>query len=240
MPEAPVQFVPDAATLAAVLPRALLWAAACAWFNGWLRTRRGVRTAYTRKTYHFLIISVAMLVHLRYGTPGAVTYGAAVGAVVLYAIARGDDSAFYQSIARPTDAPHRTRFIVIPFVTTALGGFITNLLFPLWAPVGYMAVAWGDAVGEPVGSRWGRHPYRVPSLFGVAATRTLEGSAAVLLAGTAAAWMALVGTGADGMAALGVAFAVGVATACVEAASHHGLDNLTVQVAAAAVAAALM
>jgi len=37
---------------------------------------------------------------------------------------------------------------------------------------------WGDAVGEPVGTRFGRHPYRVPSLAGVPATRTLEGSLA--------------------------------------------------------------
>jgi phytol kinase len=142
-------------------------------------------------------------------------------------------------MARPTDAPRRTLFILIPLVTTALGGVLSNLFFPAWAFVGYLVCGWGDAVGEPVGTKWGRHRYSVPSMLGVRSTRSLEGSAAVCIAGTVAtaAALALMGFAAGSIAV--IAIGAGVAGALVEALSTHGLDNLTVQIAAAAAAALL-
>jgi phytol kinase len=95
-------------------------------------------------------------------------------------------------------------------------------------------------VGEPVGTRWGRHRYQVPSLAGVPATRSLEGSGAVFVVGTSAALLALLGMGFAIPAALGTAVACGLAGTAIEAFSSHGLDNLTVQVAAAAVAWAIL
>ena len=76
-------------------------------------------------------------------------------------------------------ATGRTLFILVPMLMTALGGVVSNVLFPGWAFVGYMVCGWGDAAGEPVGTRWGRHRYAVPSMAGIPATRSLEGSAAV-------------------------------------------------------------
>jgi phytol kinase len=73
----------------------------------------------------------------------------------------------------------------------------------------------------------------------VPATRSLEGSAAVLLATAVAAAAALIAGGMPALSALPIAAAAGLATAAVEAVSHHGLDNLTIQVAATAVAALL-
>ena len=103
-----------------------------------------------------------------------------------------------------------------------------------------MVTGWGDAVGEPVGDRWGKHRYRVPSLAGVVATRSLEGSGAVFLASTAAAALALFGMGYGASVSVGVGAACGAAGAAVEAFSNHGLDNLTVQVATTALAWALL
>jgi phytol kinase len=228
--------VPDLATAAAVVPLTLAYAVAAAAFVGWLRMKRGVRTAYTRKIFHFLILSVALLVQLRWGAGGVVVFGSVVALLVLAAVMRGDGFAFYEALARPSDAPHRTMFIIVPLVTTALGGALANLLFPLWAPIGYMVVAWGDAIGEPVGTRWGRHRYKVPSLAGVPATRSLEGSTAVLLASAAAAAVALLAMGTEPAAVLRAAPLIGVAAALVEAVSNHGLDNLTLQLAAAGTA----
>lgn len=234
------EFVPSAAVLVVVAPLALVWACGAAAFVAWLHTRHHVRTPYTRKIFHFLIISVAAVVHLAWGLPGVSSYGAVVAAVVLVAVARGDGYPFYEALARPSDAPERTLFILVPLFTTALGGVIANLLFPGWAHVGYLAVAWGDAVGEPVGTRWGRHRYRVPSLAGVPATRSLEGSAAVFVASSLAALIALAASPqAPGSMQL-IALAVGATAAVVESFSTHGLDNLTVQVAAAAMAAFLV
>jgi phytol kinase len=232
--------VPDAALTWRVALLALGFAVPAAAFAAWLRVRRGVRAPYTRKTFHFLVISAAALVHLRWGLPGTVIYGGVVALLVLGAVLRGSGFGFYEALARDTDAPHRTLFILLPLATTALGGLLANVFFPAWAPVGYMVVAWGDAVGEPVGTRWGRHRYRVPSLAGVPATRSLEGSAAVLAAATAAAALALVLTGIPGAAALRAALVIGVVCAAVEAASNHGLDNLTLQLAGAGTAWVLL
>jgi phytol kinase len=169
-----------------------------------------------------------------------VIFGTVSSLLVLYAVSRGDGFPFYEAMARPSDAPHRRLFILVPLATTVLGGVLANVLFAPFAPVGYMVTGWGDAVGEPVGTRWGKHRYRVPSLAGVPVTRSLEGSAAVLVVGTAAAVLVLGRMGFAGSTALGVGVACGVVCALVEALSSHGLDNLTVQMAAAGVVWALL
>lgn len=240
MPVSVDQFVPDIATTFAVLPLTLLYASAAAWFAGWLHVRRGVRAPYTRKAFHFLILSAATVVQLRWGLEGTVVYGSAVAMIVVAAVLKGDGFAFYESIARPSDAPRRSLFIIVPLVTTAVGGVLANLLFPAWAHIGYAAVAWGDAIGEPVGARWGRHRYSVPSIGGVSATRSIEGSAAVLLASSAACAIVLLAAGIDPPAALAGAVLIGTVTTLVEAISHHGTDNLTIQLAAAGAALVLL
>jgi phytol kinase len=233
-------FLPSRRIIAAGVPLAVVYAAGAAALVGWLRARAEVRAPYTRKVFHFLIISAAGVVQLLWGLPGVVVFGSVTTLLVLYALHRGEGFPFYEALARPSDAPHRTLFIVVPLLTTVLGGVLANLLFPAFAPVGYLVTGWGDAVGEPVGTRWGRHRYRVPSLAGVQVTRSLEGSSAVLVVGTAAAAVALLGTGLGAGIALAVGLACGVAGAAVEAISSHGIDNLTVQLAAAGVAWVLL
>ncbi|HUF11834.1 MAG TPA: hypothetical protein VMN78_01895 [Longimicrobiales bacterium] len=234
------RFVPDARTAALLIPAAVAYTILAAGLAAHLHTRRGVRAPYTRKVFHFAIFTMAGVVHLLWGLPGVSTYGAVVAAAVLYATSRGDGFPFYEALARPSDAPRRTLFVLVPLATTALGGVVANLLFGDLALIGYLVAGWGDAVGEPVGVRWGRHRYRVPSLAGVAATRSLEGSAAVLLVGCAAATLGLIAWGSAPGDAVLVGVACGSAAALVEAVSTHGLDNFTVQVAAAGVAALLL
>jgi len=231
-----VDLIPSAALAATLGPASAGYAAAAGWLAGRLRTRRGVRTAYTRKVFHFLIFTAAAGVHLLWGLPGVALFGGVTSLAVLYAVMRGAGFPFYEAMARPGDAPHRTLFILVPLATTALGGLTSNLLFGDLAFIGYLVAGWGDAVGEPVGARWGRHRYRVPSLAGVPATRSLEGSAAVWLVGTLAAALGLAALGLPLATLIGVALACGTAGALVEAFSSHGLDNFTVQVAAALLA----
>src|SRR5690606_40248536 len=107
-----------------------------------------------------------------------------------------------------------------------------TLTVPAWAWVGYLAAGWAAAVGGPVGARWGSHRYRVPSRAGVPAPRSWEGSAAVLVVGAAAAVIGGLLAGFEAGVALRIGMAAGIAGALVEAVSNHGLDNLTVQVAA--------
>lgn len=204
---------------------------------GWVSVLRdrGVRVAYTRKIFHFLIFTTAAVVHSVWDLGGTVVFGSVVAGMVLAAVLKGDGHPFYEALARDKDRPRRTLFIVVPLVTTAVGGLASALITGPFAVVGYLAAGWGDAVGEPVGARWGKRPYRVPSLAGVEATRTLEGSLAVFAVSTLAS--------ALGLATLGFADVAwwagplcGLVAAGVEAVSNHGLDNLTVQVAPSVVA----
>lgn len=198
----------------------------------------GVRVAYTRKIFHFAIFTGAAWIHTTWGLPGTSAYGSVVAALVLAAVLAGEGNAFYEALARDSDRPRRSLFVVVPLVMTAVGGLASALLAGPYAGVGYLVAGWGDAVGEPVGSRWGKHRYRVPSLASVPAERSLEGSAAVFLAGWMAATVALAGLGA-GQGSVWVGLACAAVGALAEAFSNHGLDNLTVQIAASLTAMAL-
>jgi len=209
----------------------LLLAAVVAGLRG-----RDVRVAYTRKIFHFGVFSGAALTHTLWGLAGTNAYGSAVALLVLGAVARGDGDPFYEALARDSDRPKRALFVIVPLVTTAVGGVASAWLAGPYASVGYLVAGWGDAIGEPVGGRWGRHPYRVPSLGGVPAVRTLEGSLGVFSASCIAAGAALWGMGTAGPVLAGAVACAAVGTA-VEAVSHHGTDNLTIQVAVSLTAA---
>lgn len=206
----------------------LVGVSAAAWVAG-LR-RRGVRVAYTRKLFHIVIFTSAAAVHVWFDLPGTLVFGSVVAALVLVTVARGEGDPFYEALARERDRPRRSLFIVVPLVTTALGGLGAALVTGPFAIVGYLAAGWGDAAGEPIGARWGRHPYRVPSLAGVPATRTLEGSTGVFIVATAGSAVALMSLGV-GPDVWWSAPVCGLVAALVEAVSNHGLDNLTVQLA---------
>jgi phytol kinase len=233
-------FVPSSQTIITVAPLAALYGFAAASIAGYLRVRRQVRTAYTRKVFHFMVFTMASVVQLYWRLPGVVVFGSIVSLFVFYAVWRGDGQPWYEALARPSDAPHRTLFILVPWLTTAAAGFVSNVFFTGFASIGYLVCGWGDAVGEPVGSRWGKHRYRVPSLSGVQAQRSIEGSTAVFAVGSAAATIGLLLQGWPPSTAAGVGFACGLAGALVEAISTHGLDNFTTQVAASAVAHLLL
>jgi phytol kinase len=227
--------LPDLRTTLTVAPLALVEAAVAGWIVAYLRSG-GMRVAYTRKIFHFAIFSAAAVVHGTWGLPGTMVFGTVVASVVLFAVWRGDDFPLYEAMARDSDRPHRSLFILVPLATTAIGGLAAALLAGPYAAVGYLAAGWGDAVGEPVGARWGRHKYRVPSIAGVAATRSWEGSAGVFLVASLGSTVALTSIG--GAPAWG-GILCGAVAALVEGISNHGLDNLTVQLVPSLVAAAV-
>ncbi|MGQ0560302.1 MAG: hypothetical protein ACT443_00345, partial [Gemmatimonadota bacterium] len=228
--------LPNLHTLLIVAPIALLYGVALAALAGWLRCVRGMRTAYTRKIFHFGIFTMATVVHLIWNLPGVTVLGLVTTSIVLFAVWRGGGFPLYEALARPSDAPHRTLFIIVPLLTTMFGGIATNTFFMPYAYIGYLVAGWGDAVGEPVGSKWGRHRYKVPSMSGVPAQRSIEGSLAVFLVGSTSAIIGLHVYGATPPNAVLIGLACGFAGALAEAFSTHGLDNFTTQVAAAATA----
>jgi phytol kinase len=223
---------PDASALAVGGPAALAWAAACLLAAGILKARLKLKTGYTRKVFHFLIFGTVVVIHWLWGTPGVCLFGGMTTVVIAYALLKGSGHIMYEAMARETDAPRRTYYIVIPYFATLIGGLLTNILFPATAVFGYLVTGLGDAVAEPVGTRFGKHKYRVPSAGGVRATRSVEGSSAVFIASALAltACLALSPQFDLSGGALLIILLVSFASTVVEAVSPHGWDNTTLQV----------
>lgn len=132
---------------------------------------------------------------------------------------------------RRSDAPHEGLYFWTSWAVSMAG--LAGVQFVLGDVVitrtAALLVGIGDGIAEPVGRRLGWHRFRVPSLvWGKPAMRSVEGSAAVF----AGCFLTLVGCfGIDSApAAAGLAFILML----VEAVSPHGLDNLTIPVASAA------
>jgi phytol kinase len=219
-------------------PLFLLLAAAYLGLAGYLKMRRGMHTGYTRKVFHFLVFGTACVLQLAAGTRPLCLFGACTSAVIFYALWRGAGHPLYEAMARESDAPRRTYFIVVPYLTTLIGGILANALFGNFAIVGYLVAGLGDAIGEPVGTRFGKHRYRVP---GNGSTRSLEGSLAVCIAstGAAVAGASLLGFALAPALALR-AVAIGVLTAGLEAVAPHGWDNAPLQIAPAFLASVML
>ncbi len=229
------RFLPEADILQQLLLPILLVSLFAALLSAWMK-RKGIRTPYTRKTFHFVIFSLAGILQYHYGLQAVSLLGGIVFIMVVVAVIVGKKWWFFRALARETDAPHEKKFIILPLLATAIGGIISNIFFPGTAYIGYFVGGWGDAIGEPVGTRWGKHKYTVPTLFGVRATRSIEGSTAVMLLSTTIATICLMQITPFGFANCLLYGAIcGLAAAVVESISSHGLDNLTIQVCAAGV-----
>jgi phytol kinase len=229
-------FLPPAELSVRLLWPIMIIALSAAAFSGWLRVKKGLRIPYTRKTFHFIVFSLAGYLQFKYGLQAVSLLGGFVFIMVLLAVMFGDRTWFYQALARETDAPHQKKFIILPLLATATGGILSNIFFPQTAFIGYFVGGWGDAVGEPVGTLWGKHRYSVPTLFGVRASRSWEGSAAVVLVSSIIAFIFVLQLGDFSLAyAITMGLICGLAAAFVESISSHGLDNLTIQLTAAGV-----
>ena len=94
----------------------------------------------------------------------------------------------FAAVDRPEDRPYSLAWMV----TQLLGDYAAMVVCTLWLlsygqvpmiAVVAMAICFGDGLAEPVGVRWGRHRYAVPSLVrGRRYHRSIEGSAVVFAA----------------------------------------------------------
>jgi phytol kinase len=234
-PDTIARLLPDTRTILLLAPLSLVYGLGWAALVALLR-RRGLGVAYTRKIFHFAIFTAAAVVELRWGPPGVMVFGTMLALVVITAVFAGRENPVLLALTRPREDAHRRTFVLIPLITTAAGGLLITVLFPGYAYIGYLVCGWGDAVGEPVGMRWGRHRYKVPSMRGLPAERSIEGSAAVFVVGSIAAILGLL-VGAHNIPIHDVTLGIvaGAVAAVVEAITTHGLDNFTIQVAVAGV-----
>jgi phytol kinase len=203
-----------------------------------LKRYAGWPTGYTRKLLHFIIFFTAVGLHVWGGLPAVNVLGAGMGVFVLFTVMSGDGNFFFEAMAREKDFPRRGYFIVIPYLTTAVGGILSNVLFGAGAVMGYVVCGAADAIAEPVGVRFGKHRYQVPSLRKVQnSERSIEGSLAVFIVSLilAAAFFRYL-YNLPTIAAVLSSLCLSIVIAFVEAISFHGADNLTIQVAASGLA----
>ena len=226
-----VENFPSSRAIAIGGPIGLTWSFACLWFAGRLK-QNGMRTGYTRKIFHFLIFSTVAMLQWRFGTSAVCLFGGMCTLVVFFAVWRGPGNMLFEAMARDKDEPHRTFFILVPYFTTLIGGLVSNILFGSIAVAGYLVTGLGDAIGEPAGTMFGKHHYRVRSLSSVPATRSVEGSTAVFIMSVIALGVASAVSPYIILPALGVLKLLFIAAACTlaEALSPHGWDNATMQV----------
>jgi phytol kinase len=214
-----------------VFPVSIITGIVFGWLSGWLKIKYKMKTGYSRKIFHFLVFTTAGIIGIIGGFEAVQVFGTAIGIIVGYAVLRGYKSILFNAVARPGDKPYEKFYVIIPFIMTALGGIVSNVAFGKYAVIGYITTGWGDAVGEPVGTRWGRHRYRVPTFTGIRAYRSIEGSIAVFFASLAGCIIVtLFGFNLPLLTVIYISLITALITMTVEAFTFHSIDNLTIQV----------
>ena len=224
-------------------PLALLWSYCCLRFAGYLKCVRGFNTGYTRKIFHVSIFLSAVAVQRFWGFAAVCLFGTMVSLVIGYAVFCGAGNRFYEALAREQDGPRRTYYIVLPYFATLIGGVASNIFFGPLAVIGYLVGGLGDAAGEPVGTRWGKHYYFIPA-FGraPATTRSYEGSLGVLIVSLIGLFIAIAispDIHLNVRSAITLPF-IAMACTVVEAVSPHGWDNTPMQIVPTLLAATFL
>ena len=202
-----------------------------AYAAGWLRLERGVKVGYTRKIFHMAIFSTAGLMMWVFGYGPVLYLGGIAFLFLIYTCERGDGFILYEGLAREEDAPDRTYYLIVPFLATAAGGVVSIYFFGPFATVGFFVAGWGDAAGEPVGTRFGRHWATLPYFGKKNFRRSLEGSLGVLVVSFLACAFALtLSMDWSVYRTVLVSVPVAITAMSVEFFSPHGIDNFSVQV----------
>jgi phytol kinase len=224
-------------------PVGLLWSYGCLSFAGYLKCVRGFSTGYTRKIFHVLIFLSAVAVQTFWGFVAVSLFGTMVSLVIAYALFCGIGNKFYEALAREQDGPYRTYYIVLPYFATLIGGLANNIFFGPLSVVGYLVGGLGDAAGEPVGTRWGKHRYAIPTFGNTpATTRSYEGSLGVLIVSLIALFLAIAISPDIHLNVRSAMTLPVIAMACtvIEAVSPHGWDNTPMQIVPTLLAAVLL
>ena len=96
---------------------------------------------------------------------------------------------FFKALDRPEDRPHTllwlsTQIVGMILVMIPLGIYLHHMGYEELIYIPIIINAFGDGLAEPVGVRFGRHKYKTHALFTKRKyTRSLEGSACVLVSG---------------------------------------------------------
>jgi len=173
--------LPDLTTLLILLIAFTAWAFLCAKVSAYLKTKKALKTGYTRKTYHFLVFISAAVINLIFGFTGVCLFGIIASCFIFYALIRREASGLYLALAREADHPNSALYIIIPYFSTVSGGILINYFYPELVILGYLICGLADASGEVIGTRFGKHRFRVRILNFHKSEKSLEGSGSVFI-----------------------------------------------------------
>ena len=161
--------------------------------------RRNWKVGYTRKAQALLLYFLpyaAMNTTSPYSEIVTATYSLGLFALLLVLMSAPVRTYFppaataFACIDRPEDRPFTLTWLLTSVI--AVWGVVCLWIWLAPDTLGYLFVAFfisgvGDALAEPVGLYFGRHPYRTTALFtDKTYIRTLEGSAVVFVSGVVA------------------------------------------------------
>lgn len=219
---------------------------------GWLKRQQLIRTGDARKLNHVSVLAGGVA-WFHSSDPLRDRWNCHVAVICLFLllmlVCHWRDAAVFRcafcGYARESDKPHDAFHVWFSWLVSILGLEIVDLVFGSIDLTRCAALVLGlaDAVGEPIGSRFGRRRYVVPDVLGSAPReRSWEGSLAVALVASLVVFISFapltgLGTGSPAIFVnllfLMIALFVGVFVSVVEAWTPHGLDNLTIPVCAA-------
>ena len=166
----------------------------------WVK-RTGVRVNYTRKILHFVVLLFPMVLASYLPYPPSLYTVVMSGVVFVASLALFSAplrarskivTTAFAAFDRPEDRPYTLLWLS----TQLLATYFVLVLMLVWLGhyektaliyITVLVAGFGDGLAEPVGVRFGRHTYRVRALFTDRRyTRSLEGSACVLVSGLVA------------------------------------------------------
>lgn len=217
-----------------LFPISILWSFIALFIAGNCKKKLNWKTGYTRKLFHFLIFISAFFYQKYLGLAGVFILGWSVTIVLIYACLKGNGNLFYEALAREKDAPFRTKYIVYSYLATFIGGVLANLFFGKFAIFGYAITGIADAIAEPIGTKFGKHQYRVFSFDKTKISfRSIEGSLAVFVVSYAIYFFAILFTQSVFPTTYFIVFVMALVCTITEAFSPSGFDNMLLQIVGA-------
>lgn len=156
------------------------------------------RVAYTRKLMHFVTFALPWTLQHAFGLQANLKVAIIASFLVplhmlifVEPIRRRSKfvATMFRGFDRPEDRPYTlwwmiTQFVAAYFVYVALYGAMIYRHVTEWMIIPLLIMAIGDGLAEPVGVRFGKHPYTTTALNGKRTyRRTWEGSACVFITG---------------------------------------------------------
>jgi len=193
--------VMDRFQLATAGSLALIFFVACYttyFFCGKLVDRFHVRVAYTRKLMHCVTFALPWTLQQAFGLQANLRVAIIASFLVplhllvfVAPIRRRSKfvATMFRGFERPEDRPYTLRWMITQFaasyfVYAALYGAMIYRNVTGWMIIPLLVMGIGDGLAEPVGVRFGKHPYTTTALNGKRSYhRTWEGSACVFVTG---------------------------------------------------------